>query len=71
MSLIRKEKKKKYSLMDLNSRDMEMLSLAANNVSERYWFCYGMSFYKLNDLGLVDDDNMVTLEGRQLLKRVQ
>lgn len=70
MSLIRKERVQKYTLEDLNSNDMEILSLAAH-APEKTWFCFGKCFYKLYDLGLVDNDNAVTFYGKQIVKGIQ
>lgn len=70
MSFIKKEKQRKFELEDLNANDIEMLSLAAH-VPPKTWFCFGLSFYKLYDLGLVDNDNAVTFYGKQLIKSLQ
>lgn len=70
MSFFSKEKEKKYTLEDLTLNDIEMLSLAAH-LPPKTWFCFGKTFFKLNDLGLVDNENAVTYQGKQLIKSLQ
>lgn len=72
MSLINrnKETEKRFKLEDLTIGDIDMLALAAN-VPQGTWFCFGVCFYKLYDLDLVDNDNSVTFYGKQLIKSLQ
>ena len=70
MSLIRKEKEKKFTLQDLKISDIQLLSMAAN-LPPKTWMCFGMSYYKLSDLNLIDSDNAVTFYGKELIKSLQ
>lgn len=70
MSLMRKENVKKYTLNDLNINDIQLLSLAAS-LPPKTWMCFGMSYYKLSDLNLIDRDNSVTFYGKELIKSLR
>jgi hypothetical protein len=61
------KRRKKWKLDDLTPRDMDLLSTAAH-LPEKTWFCFGISFYKLFDLKLVDEETMPTFYGRELVK---
>lgn len=73
MNLLRPNKRKrrqKYTLKDLKQHDINLLASAAA-VPEKTWFSFGMAYYKLRDLNLVDDETRVTYHGRKLLAALQ
>lgn len=60
--VVTKKKKRVYKLEDLTSSDIELLIAAAHAPPESF-FCFGMAWYKLYSLKLIDEDTKVTMEG--------
>jgi hypothetical protein len=58
-----KKAHKVWKLEDLRPRDMELLSEAAAR-PDRTFFCFGLAWYKLFDLNLIDEDMCVTPYGK-------
>jgi hypothetical protein len=58
VKLVKKDKKK-YTYDDINKRDVDLLVQAAQ-MSEKYFFCFGNSWFKLYILELIDEDTRVT-----------
>lgn len=72
MAMLRKRKKEKrvYRLEEVTFKDLQLLSQAAA-LQEGYFLCFGLSWYKLHGLNLIDDDSQVTNDGIELLKKVR
>jgi hypothetical protein len=59
--------KRVYKLYDLTSEDISLL-IAAANVPPEAMFCFGLAWYKLKALNLIDEDTKVTHDGIQAIK---
>lgn len=58
--------RKAYTLKDLRPQDLDLLR-KAYNVPVDSFICFGNHYYKLEQLGLISDENQITLAGRQLV----
>ena len=67
---IRKKKKRVYKMEDLNKYDIELLIQAASCPADSF-FCFGMAWYKLFALGLIDEDTKVTNDGILAIRSFQ
>lgn len=68
--IAKKKKKREYKMEDLNKYDIELLIQAAS-VPPEYFFCFGMTWYKLYALGLIDEDTKVTQDGLMAIRSFQ
>jgi hypothetical protein len=64
------KKKRVYKMEDLTKYDIELLIQAASVPSETF-FCFGMAWYKLYALGLIDEDTKVTNDGFVAIRSFQ
>lgn len=60
------KKRKIYKLEELSRKDLALLK-KAYNVKPPTFVCFGVNYIHLNALGLVDDENNITLAGRNLV----
>ena len=69
--VIVKKKKKEYKLEDLTHSDFDLLKQAFFLAQREptAFVCFGKHYPKLRALGLVDDENQVTYEGRDFVKQ--
>lgn len=67
MDKIKLRKKRVYQLSDLRKNDMELMQQACF-LQKPYFLCFGMSCYKLSTLGMIDDENNVTVYGYRVTK---
>jgi hypothetical protein len=69
--MIKKKKPKRvYKMEELTKSDIELLIQAASTPPE-YFFCFGMAWYKLFALGLIDEDTRVTQDGIMAIRSFQ
>lgn len=54
-----KRKKREYTFADVKENDVINLSHAMS-LDEKTFYCWGMAWYKLHALGLIDDDTRPT-----------
>lgn len=60
--MLTKNSKKKWEISDLYPRDYDLL-IAAASMPAKSMFCFGPSYGKLYQLGLISDDTRITLPG--------
>lgn len=65
---MKKEKRKEPKLEDLTRDDLDLLKLAYFLQDPHQFVCFGKHYPKLRSLLLVDDENKITLRGRELTK---
>lgn len=70
VAVVRKKKKTEYKLTDLRQDDINLM-LAALNTPATHIFCFGKAGIKLAALGLIDDENRVTMDGIQAIRSFQ
>lgn len=58
--------RKKVTFTDLSSKDLELLK-NSYSMKEDEWYCYGPSFERLFQLGLITEENRISHYGRQLV----
>jgi hypothetical protein len=58
-------KRTPYTLADLKPYDLELLLTASTRPAGTF-FCFGMSWQKLFDLNLIDEDTMTTADGYRM-----
>jgi len=69
-TVLKKKKKKEYKLEDLRTSDIDLLIQSASAPPEAF-FCFGMAWYKLYSLGLIDEDTKVTQDGVMAIRSFQ
>lgn len=70
VAVVRKKKKREYKLTDLRQDDINLM-LAALNTPATHIFCFGKAGIKLAALGLIDDENRVTMDGIKAIRSFQ
>lgn len=65
-----KKKRKVYKLEDLTKSDIDLLIASASAPPEAF-FCFGMSWFKLFSLNLIDEDTKITNEGIMAVRSFQ
>ena len=68
--VLKKKKKREYKLTDLRQDDINLM-LAALNTPATHIFCFGKAGIKLAALGLIYDENRVTMDGIQAIRSFQ
>lgn len=56
----------KAKIEDLSPKDLRLLSLAYGLPDESF-LCFGKNFYRLQELGLISDENQITFMGRMFV----
>lgn len=70
LPILKKKPKRVYKLEDINKYDISLLRQAAN-MPKGDFFCFGMAWYKLLALNLVDEETNVTHEGLIAIRSFQ
>lgn len=58
------KRRPKTRIEDLTAKDIKLLTMAYGLPDDQF-MCFGKSYYPLQSLGLVSDDNQITFVGRQ------
>lgn len=70
---MRKEKKnfmpKTYQLSDITNDEMNLLK-TASSLQDEYFMCFGSCAFKLRSLGLINEENKITVYGKKFLHYV-
>lgn len=64
-----KKRRREYTLNDVTVNDARML-LRAAAMPEKTWFCFGVAFYKLDQLELIDEDLRPTYLGKAVANKI-
>jgi hypothetical protein len=61
-------KSKKYKAEDVNEKDLNLLAKACS-LPEKSFLCFGSSWAKLYELGLIAEDSQPTKLGKDLIRQ--
>lgn len=61
--------RREYTLNDVTRKEAIMLQ-SANSLSEKAWYCYGVAWYKLDRLELIDEDLRPTPLGLAVARKI-
>ena len=66
----RKKPKRVYRMEEVNKNDIDLLRQAASTPKGSI-FCFGLSWYKLSSLNLIDEESNVTHDGLLAIRSLQ
>lgn len=65
-TVIIRKPRKIHKIEDITNQDIWLLS-KAYSLPEGQFMCFGMNYYRLEALGLISDENQITLTGKWFL----